>query len=208
MMIEGNSLEKQYKKIGEYLLCSQGAMQNALKKQSSLLEVKKESQLIGKILVDLGVIGQEELDNGIKKQRAERLSQCPVFSTLNKTELNALSNSFHEISVPALDEFILEGDDDPTMYIMVSGEAEVYHMDIDGNKTVFATLGPGDPIGEMAYFSGGRRTATVRTLEPCELIQAKYADLTFYFENAPMVAHAFMTLVNSRRLELEKSKET
>lgn len=206
-MTEDNSPEDQYRKIGTYLVCSQGALQNALNKQASLLEIKKVKTPIGQILLESGIIVQEELDNALRKQRSHRLSLCPVFSTLNKTELTALSKNFCEVSVPALEEFILEGDDDPTMYIMASGKAEVYHMDIEGNKTVFATLGPGEPIGEMAYFSGGRRTATVRSLEASELIQAKYSDLTFYFEHAPMVAHSFMTLVNSRRLELEKSKQ-
>lgn len=205
-MNDVNATAEEHKKIGEYFVCSPGAIKNALIKQISLLEDKKGRHLIGDILMNMGAIDQDELDNALQKQRAFRLSQCPVFSTLTATELNALSKRFHEVTVSPFEEFILEGDEDPTMYILASGKAEVYHIDINGKKTIFATLGPGDPIGEMAYFSGGRRTATVRAIERTELINAHYKDLTFYFENAPKVAHAFMQLVESRRKGLEQNK--
>ena len=191
------------KKLGEYFVCSEGALKNAVIKQIALLEQHQPRKLIGEILRDNGIINQEQLDNAVTRQRVDRLSACPVFSTLSPTELNALSKSFREVSIVPFEEFIIQGDDDPTMYVMANGKAEVYHMDISGKKTIFATLLPGDPIGEMAYFSGGRRTATVRTLQRSELIFANYKDLTFYFEHAPNVAHAFMQLINQRRQQLE-----
>jgi len=194
------------KRIGEYLVCSPGTLQTAVKRQGQLLKNHKPYKLLGEILLEQQSISEEELTTALRKQRMARLSQCPVFKILSSTELVGISNKFREITIPAEEQFIFQGDDDPTMYVIASGKVEVYHMDIDGNKTHIAFLGPGDPIGEMAYFSGGLRTASARTVETSNMLQASYSALTHYFENVPHVAHAFMMLVEERRRQLEELK--
>ena len=128
-----------------------------------------------------------------------------MFSTLTPAELIAISKRFTEVNLERDEQFIYQGDDDPSMYVIADGQVEVYLMDIDGNKTSLANLGAGSPIGEMAYFSGGKRTASARSLEPTKLLKAQYNALTHYFENVPHVAHAFMQLVEKRRQELEQA---
>ncbi len=205
MTITDKDRSKQFdKKLGEYLAVSSGAINNALSKQTTDPGDETHNKPLGELLIDSGSISKEELENAIKQQRIRRLSRCPVFSTLSPTDLAAMGGRFNEISVPAQKEFIVQGDDDPTMYVMGTGNAAVYHTNLEGEMNVIAVLGPGDPIGEMAYFTGGLRTASVRTLEACELLCADYSDLTFYFEHAPKVAHAFAKLIEFRRAEIEK----
>ncbi len=194
------------KRIGEYLVCSPGALQSAVKRQGQILKNQKQQRLLGEILVDMEAITEEDLITALRKQRKTRLSQCPVFNTLSDTELVGISNKFKEVTIESERQFIFQGDDDPTMYVIASGKVEVYYMDIEGNKTHIAWLGPGDPIGEMAYFSGGLRTASARTEEVTHMLQATYSSLTHYFENVPHVAHAFMVLIEKRRQQLEQIK--
>lgn len=203
-MADHNSTIQFEKKLGEFLAVSDGAIKNALNKQTTDVGDETHNKPIGQLLLESGSISQEELDNAIKLQRIKRLSRCPVFTTLSPTDLAALSGRFHEVSVPAQKEFIQQSDDDPTMYVLATGSAAVYHTNVEGRMKVIAILNPGDPIGEMAYFSGGLRTASVRTLETSELLCADYSDLTFYFEHAPKVAHAFTKLVESRQSEIAK----
>lgn len=192
--------------IGKYLVCSPGTLQSAVKRQGQILKNTRQTRLLGDILVEQKAITEEELTTALRKQRMARLAQCPVFKTLSSTELVGISNKFKEVIIPAGEQFIFQDDDDPTMYVIASGKVEVYHMDIDGNKTHIAFLGAGDPIGEMAYFSGGRRTASARAVETTVLLQATYSALTHYFENVPHVAHAFMLLIEERRKQLEELK--
>ncbi|MDX1519691.1 MAG: cyclic nucleotide-binding domain-containing protein [Gammaproteobacteria bacterium] len=194
------------KRIGEYLVVSPGTLQSAVKRQGQILKNQKQNRFLGEILLEMEAIDQEQLTTALRKQRMARLAQCPVFKTLSSTELVGISNKFKEVTIPPEEQFIYQGDDDPTMYVIASGKVEVYYMDIDGNKTHIAWLGPGDPIGEMAYFSGGLRTASARTAETTHLLQATYSDLTHYFENVPHVAHAFMLLIEERRKQLEELK--
>lgn len=190
------------KRLGEYLAISNGAINTALSKQVVDPGDQTHNKPLGQLLLESGSISAEELENAVKLQRIRRLSRCPVFSTLSQTDLAALSSRFKEVSVPAQKEFIIQGDDDPTMYVMATGSAAVYHTNLEGQMKVIAILGPGDPIGEMAYFTGGLRTASVRTLENSELLCADYSNLTFYFEHAPKVAHAFTKLVELRQSEI------
>ena len=197
--------EKQaLKRLGQYLIVSPGTLKNAVKKQGQILKNSHDLRPIGEILVENGDITQEDLDTAIRKQRRERIRQCPVFSTLTDTELSAISSKFIEISVPVGEQFIYQDQPDDTLYIIATGKVEVYRTDLDGNKTHIAYVEPHEPIGEMGYFSGGVRTASVRAVETTQLLRANYSDLTHYFENVPRVAHAFLQMVDERRKQTEE----
>ena len=195
--------KKPDKKLGDFLVVSKGAISNAVEKQITAYAKSGKLKPIGEILVEQGVISQEELNNSLRNQRIARLASCPVFATLSKTELSALSKHFTEVSVGPGEEFIMQGQDDPSMYVIAYGLVEVYRIDNSGNVIPIALVGEGEPIGEMGYFSGGKRTACVRAVEPTQLLKANYADLTHYFESVPRVALAFTQVVEHRRRELE-----
>lgn len=191
------------KKLGDFLVVSKGAISNAVEKQITTYTSSGKLKPIGEILVEQGIITKEELETSIRNQRIARLAGCPVFASLTKTELFALSKYFTEINVASGEEFIMQGEEDPSMYVIGSGMVEVYRVDNAGNEIPIATVGDGEPIGEMGYFSGGRRTACVRAVQPTLLLKANYTDLTHYFENVPRVAMAFAQVVEHRRKELE-----
>jgi CRP/FNR family transcriptional regulator, cyclic AMP receptor protein len=195
------------RRLAEYLACAPGTIRAALQKQNSSQKPDGTQRPIGEILQELGAVTLEELETAIKRQRVDRLRKCYVFSSLTQPELTALSLRFREASVPEGIQFIIQDEEDPTLYVLATGKVEVYRTDIDGNWTHIAYLGPGEPIGEMGYFQGGRRTASVRAVERSELLCANYSDLTEYFENVPRVAHAFMKLVQERQHATQKLME-
>jgi hypothetical protein len=192
-------------KLGEYLLVSDGTINNVVEKQfHSSFAGASENKRIGELLVDEGILTQEELDNSIKQQRIARLAACPIFTTLSSTDLAALSKFFTEVSYPPKETFIMQGEEDPSLFVIASGLVEVFRLDNAGNEISIAKVGAGEPIGEMGYFAGGVRTACVRTLETTQLLQAQYEDLTDYFENVPRVALAFTTVVEQRKKEMDQ----
>lgn len=192
-------------KIGEYLLVSKGVINNAVEKQiNSSFTGTNENKRIGELLLEQKVITSEELDNSIRKQRIARLGACPIFATLSTIELAVLGKIFTEVGYPANDTFIMQGEEDPSLFIIAYGLVEVFHLDNIGNETSIAKVGAGEAIGEMGYFTGGVRAACVRTLEATQLLQAQYKDLTDYFENVPRVALAFTTVIKQRKKEMEQ----
>lgn len=94
------------------------------------------------------------------------MSQLPsIFDGLTEMEMNVALRHFQRIEVGAHQQLIAEGDVDPTLAIVESGELEVLTGD-----TRLAYVRPGEMVGEMALFSDGIRTATVRSVTPTTLL--------------------------------------
>lgn len=202
MTMEDNNQEKPRPRLlGEYLSCSRGSIRIAMQKKRDAKVRGQVQKRLGEVLIDLEMITQEDLKNALRQQRADRLGLCPVFESLNRTELSAIGNHFSEVSLTAGQQFIFEGENDPTLYILVAGKLEVFTKDDDGNEIHIAYVSPVEPIGEMGYFQGGIRTASVRAIDPTELLSAAYKNLTHYFEYVPHVAHAFLDVINRRQAE-------
>ena len=76
---------------------------------------------------------------------------------------------------------VSEGDDTDALYIILFGRVKVFVADEQGNEAVLGTQGPGEYFGEMVL-DGGRRSASVMTLEPCRFSvvpQAKFRDFLY-----------------------------
>ena len=199
-----NNANNDSKRLGDYLICSPGLLQTAVKKQGQILKRGEKAPQIGSILVDNGDISNDELEIAVRRQRVDRLRRCPVFSMLSHAELSAISARFTEVSVPPGMQFIIQDEPDPTLYVLAAGKVEVYRTTLDGKHIHIAEVSAPEPIGEMGYFTGGKRTASVRTIEPTELLRAQYSSLTHYFEHVPRVAHEFMRIVEHRRRVTEQ----
>tara|TARA_B100001996_G_scaffold376544_1_gene357920 strand:- start:1566 stop:2180 length:615 start_codon:yes stop_codon:yes gene_type:complete len=187
------------RRLGEYLTCSRGSIVMAIKKKLESLERGNDKKGLGEFLLELGIISEEELQNALRHQRADRIRLCPVFNSLTNAELHAIGNHFIEVSVNNGEQFINEGDKDPTLYILVEGELEVFTKDKNGKKVHIAYINPVEPIGEMGYFQDGIRTASVRATKHSELLRAPYLSLTHYFEHVPRVANAFLEVIQRRQ---------
>ena len=197
-------LQGEAKRFGDYLVISPGTLQNAVKRQGQMLKQGLKAKHIGEILLENGDITADELETAIRRQRVDRLALSPVFSMLSKTELAAISSRFVEVTVDPGKQFIIQDQPDPTLYIICDGRVEVYRTNLDGSHIHIAYVEPYEPIGEMGYFQGGVRTASVKAVDAVECLRADYAALTHYFENVPRVAHAFMEIVQFRQKETEE----
>jgi CRP-like cAMP-binding protein len=192
------------KRLGDFLIVGRGNINNAVEKQIAAYYTQGDKvKPIGELLVEQGIISREELDNSLRNQRIARLAGCPVFAPLSRPDLAALSKHFTEVSVAPGKQFIMQGDEDRYLYVIAYGLVEVYKIDNEGKEITIAKVGAGEPIGEMGYFSGGKRTACVRAIEPTQLVRARYDDLTHYFESVPRVALAFTQVIDYRRKQLE-----
>ena len=114
------------RRLGEYLTCSRGSIVMAMKKKLEALEHSGNKKGLGEFLLELGIISQDDLDNALRRQRADRIALCPVFNSLTNTELHAIGNHFIEVGIGSGKQFITEGKNDPTLYILIKGQLEVF----------------------------------------------------------------------------------
>ena len=184
-------------RLGEYLSAPREAIEGALSRQSEARE-EDAGRRLGASLLDTGAVTLTSLLDAIKAQRMDRLKACPLFASLAFEELADLTAVFQEVSVEAGRQFITQDDKDPCVYVLASGRLEVFRLNDLEEEVKLATVFPGEPVGEMGYFSDGIRSASVRSLDTCQLLRASYADLTDLFETVPGVAVAFLNVVTYR----------
>ena len=71
-----------------------------------------------------------------------------------------------------------EGDLADTVHLVVEGRVAVRRGTVGGDTVIFAVVGPGELLGEMAMLSpGARRTTTVVALEPTVTMTVGFGDL-------------------------------
>ena len=91
----------------------------------------------------------------------ELIRQVPLFSTLDKKEVQGLASSMKERTFNEGDTIAKEGQSGIGFFIIDEGEAAV---SVGGEER--ATLGHGDYFGEIALIDDGARTATITAKTP------------------------------------------
>ena len=88
-----------------------------------------------------------------------------IFDGMSEMDINVALRHFSQTEVGAHQLLISEGDVDPTLAVVVSGELVVTTGD-----TKLGYVRPGEMIGEMALFSEGIRTASVASVTQSTLL--------------------------------------
>lgn len=184
-------------RIGEYLPCSGDNLKNGLDLQKDLAG-HGENRRLGQILLEAGVIGRDELEAGLSRQRLDRLRSCRLFEGLSGMELERLSRLVSEKSVEAGRPFLSQGDPSDRLFLLVEGAARVYRRGEFGEEIELQDVYAGECIGEMGYFSEGTRSASARALSPSQLLELRYEDLERAVNKVPSLARNFLDTVTRR----------
>jgi CRP/FNR family transcriptional regulator, cyclic AMP receptor protein len=87
---------------------------------------------------------------------ADLLKRVPIFSDLERKELDRIAGSMKQRTFNAGDTVTAEGQTGIGFFVIDSGEAKVT---VGGQER--RTLGPGDYFGEVALLNESARTATI-----------------------------------------------
>jgi CRP/FNR family cyclic AMP-dependent transcriptional regulator len=90
------------------------------------------------------------------QETTELLKQVPLFSDLDKRELNEVADSMKRREFSAGQEIAREGESGVGFFVIKDGNAKVT---VHGDER--RRLGPGDYFGEIALIAQGARTASV-----------------------------------------------
>ena len=106
------------------------------------------------------------------------LRNVPLFSMLPEGQLQLLTQVLSRKPYPKNSTVIAAGDPTDAMYIVVSGRLKVVMSDKEGQEVILAILNQGEYFGEMGLIAQAPRSATVTTIEPCELLTITRTDFT------------------------------
>jgi CRP/FNR family transcriptional regulator, cyclic AMP receptor protein len=102
---------------------------------------------------------------------ASILNEVEHLRELNQEEKAALAGQIELLRYSAGQAVFNYGDPGHAMYIVRSGEVEIFVKNDQGEKIVLETSRPGDIFGEVALLDGGTRTAWVVALSDVELLR-------------------------------------
>ena len=104
------------------------------------------------------------------------LKTVPLFTSLAEEQLRMLTTMVTRKSTPRSTTIMAGGDPTDSLYIVLSGRLKVMMSDSEGKEVILAILGPGEFFGEMGLIDDEPRSATVVTIEPCELLSIAKRD--------------------------------
>jgi len=77
---------------------------------------------------------------------------------------------------PRASVIMAAGDQIDSLYIVIAGRLKVMMGDSDGKEVILSLIGPGEFFGEMGLIDDSPRSASVITIEPCELLSISKRD--------------------------------
>ncbi|MBX9810649.1 MAG: cyclic nucleotide-binding domain-containing protein [Burkholderiales bacterium] len=99
------------------------------------------------------------------------LKTVPLFSSLNDEQLRVLSPCIQMRSYPRNTFILRAGEETDALYVILSGRVKVLIPDEEGHEVILSVMGPHEFFGEMGLLDDQPRSASVETLEPCEMLR-------------------------------------
>jgi CRP/FNR family cyclic AMP-dependent transcriptional regulator len=135
---------------------------------------------------------------------ASILNEIEHLRELNPEEKAALADKIDLLRYSTGQSVFNYGDPGHALYIVRSGEVEIYVKNDQGEKIVLETSQPGDIFGEVALLDGGTRTAWVSALGDVELLRLDREHFEAYVRQCTPAA---LNLLSVAARRLRKSDE-
>jgi CRP-like cAMP-binding protein len=123
----------------------------------------------------------------------EALSRVRLLAGVERRDLERLARSFRERRFDAGQVVTREGEEGSGFFVILEGAAEV---SIAGEQR--RTLGPGDPLGEMALIDRGPRSATVVASTNLVCLALTPWEFRAFVEEHPTVAWSLLEAMAQR----------
>lgn len=124
------------------------------------------------------------------------LARVGIFADLTDEERRALEAELDPLALQRGDVLVRQGEEADALYIVVSGRFDVR---VAGRADPIAEIGPGSPVGEIAFLAGGSRTATVTAVRDSLVVRLERADFDRLCHRIPGI-WGTLTATLARRL--------
>jgi CRP/FNR family cyclic AMP-dependent transcriptional regulator len=116
------------------------------------------------------------------------LAGIELFDLLDEEDRAALSEVIDSQQLAAGEKLFQAGQPGESLFVVRSGEVELYIKDTAGQKIVLTVARAGEMFGELSLLDSGPRTATAIALTEAELLVLDRDDLLLLFQKRPDAA--------------------
>ena len=131
---------------------------------------------------------------------SEILQSHPILGILDEQRVQWLLG--HETSTERSDEpgavIVQEGDAGDAIFLIGSGSVEAVVSAEDGQTILLSVMGEGDTFGEMAFFDGRERSATVKAREACVALEIEAQAVRCLMDEHPDIGVKVLLKVSQR----------
>jgi CRP/FNR family transcriptional regulator, cyclic AMP receptor protein len=136
---------------------------------------------------------------------ADFLATVPLFTGLDRTELQRFGELTREKFYPKGSVILFENDPGDSLFVVRQGRVKVVLIGEDGREVILGVLGVSEHFGELALIDDRPRSAHVIAMDDSHLLVLRREDFRKRVESSPAVAWSLLTEL-SRRLRRADEK--
>jgi CRP/FNR family transcriptional regulator, cyclic AMP receptor protein len=129
------------------------------------------------------------------------LSEVPLFALLDEQERATLAERMDTVTFAAGTTLFHRGDPGDSLYVVRSGEVEIFFKNDTGERILLETARAGDFFGEVSLLDGGPRTASAHVTKDVEAVEVDREDLAELMRIRPGAAMELLTATGRRLRE-------
>jgi CRP/FNR family transcriptional regulator, cyclic AMP receptor protein len=125
----------------------------------------------------------------------EMIAKSPLGVELSESQCISLASKAGVVGLND-SEFLLEKDEiGSTLYVIISGQAEVVVESIGGDMVSLHLLREGDMAGELGFLDGKPRSASLRAVGTCIAYTLRREDFESYIQDDPDLMYKVMRAI-------------
>lgn len=141
--------------------------------------------------------------------QADLLKEIPLFQFMEDKEREELAAQLQQVKYAEGDMIFHVGDPGDAMYVISSGEVEIFFKNDTGERIVLERAGQGDFFGELSFFECGSRMASVQAVKNTEVFRLDHEHLRRFLEVRPQAAMHLLAAMGRRlRMTAERLRHT
>ena len=143
------------------------------------------------------------------RPEAELLKEVPLFELLDDHERAELAGQLDAVRYAAGEIIFNYGDPGDSIYVISTGQVEVFFKNDTGERIVLEVATRGDFFGELSLLDNGYRSASVMATQDTEALRLERDDLRRFILLRPEAAMDLLAAMGRRtRATVEKLRHT
>jgi CRP/FNR family cyclic AMP-dependent transcriptional regulator len=135
-------------------------------------------------------------------EHRDALRRFWLFADLAEPEIKQIAALARVQRNKAREVVVSQGDDSADLFLIVEGRLKATSSNANGDEVMLSIMSPGDVFGEMALLDGEPRSATVLTLETCQLLVIEARAFQALLLEIPSLAMSLMKVMARRLRDL------